>query len=62
MEPTYKSPAIESLLQQITGKNRRDTIMAGECTTCSATSITIASFRNLLSVKEYQISGMCQKC
>lgn len=32
---------------------------AGRCPTCM---LTITDFRDELSVREYNISGMCQKC
>ena len=62
MEPTWKSAPIENLITTMMGKDRRKTIQLGECMTCSCKDITISSFRDELSVKEYTISGMCQEC
>ncbi len=56
---TKKSPGIERLLTSVTGKDRGDTIRAGKCTTCNNSA---TDFKDALSVREYQISGMCQKC
>ena len=36
-------------------------VEAGNCPTCNQ-PIAIDSFRDSLSRKEFQISGMCQKC
>lgn len=34
----------------------------GYCATCGDGPVTRESFKDELSVKEYGISGMCQKC
>lgn len=57
--PTEKHPSIENVLSMMMGKNRRDTILSRECMTCGADAI---EFRDELSMREYSISGMCQKC
>jgi len=59
MEPTKKAPEIENLITSFTGKDRRETIKASLCATCDAQAV---EFRDALSMKEYTISGMCQKC
>lgn len=62
MIATKKSPAINDLLSKLAGKDRRATITQGGCMTCDTTGITVDSFRDALSIKEYTISGMCQSC
>lgn len=57
--PTPKSQDIDNLLTALTGKSRAEVIEARRCMTCTGTAET---FRDTLSVKEYTISGMCQKC
>lgn len=66
MQPTQKSPQIESLLTAITGKSRQDCIKNGTCTTCDTfdgiVRLEPGSFIDDLSRIEYTISGMCQNC
>jgi hypothetical protein len=58
-EPTYKSPAIESLLTSITGISRQDAMRLGICTWCKG---PVSQFKDVESRKEYCTSGMCQNC
>ena len=63
MKPTPKSPEISDFINSLLTINTREfAITEGLCATCKATDIEISSFTDDLSVKEYQISGMCQKC
>lgn len=61
MKPTEKAPIIEALLEKMTG--RSTSIAANRCV---ATPIgcgqPAAVFRDLLSAREYRISGLCQDC
>ena len=59
MEPTQKDEAIDNLLTLLMGKSRPETVRAGKCMTCDGDA---AGFRDDLSRREYQISGMCQRC
>lgn len=59
MEPTYKSPAIEELLTANAGISRQDAFNKRICTFCKG---PISEFKDVLSRKEYAISGLCQKC
>ena len=61
-KPTPKRSAVEMELQKIFAKDRPATIMAGSCMTCDTTDIVEADFTDDLSIKEYQISGLCQSC
>ena len=57
--PTEKSANVESALSLINdGKNRRAYILAGKCI---ITGEDAGPFRDELSKKEYEISGMGQK-
>ena len=54
-----KSPAINELIFAMTGKDLQATIRAGLCMTCDGKA---GVFNDRISVQEYKISGMCQKC
>ena len=62
MKATDKHFELDVLASIFTGKDRRATIAAGECMTCDSQGNNAQSFTDDLSRKEYQISGMCQKC
>ena len=61
MEPSKKAPGIEAFLENLTG--RTTAITQQTCvrapTGCGGPA---TEFRNALSRREYQISGLCQKC
>jgi|13_taG_2_1085334.scaffolds.fasta_scaffold01965_11 hypothetical protein len=59
MKATQKHHEIESLLTSITGKSRPQMVLEALCTTCDGVA---KSFKDEVSEKEYQISGMCQSC
>jgi len=61
MKATYKGDAIEALLTAITGRSRVECIDTLTCATCGGDAQKVA-FRDPLSWKEYNLSGMCQKC
>ncbi|HIB83895.1 MAG TPA: hypothetical protein EYO59_04635 [Chromatiaceae bacterium] len=61
MKASKKSPAIDSILEAITGRNRMESILTLTCATCGNDAQNHA-FRDTLSWKEFNISGMCQKC
>ena len=58
---TPKHPVIDALLTSITGRNRQECVDSLTCATCGGDCLKHA-FRDPLSWKEFQISGMCQKC
>ena len=60
--PTQKRSEVELELAKIFGKSRPSTILAGSCMTCDTTDIVEADFKDDISIKEYAISGLCQKC
>jgi len=59
MQPTEKSPQIDEFLKAITGRDRTQSIKENKCNLCGGEAI---SFRDVLSTREYAISGMCQRC
>ena len=59
--PTVKVPALESAITAITGVDRREAITSKTCPCCGS-AVTLDSFKDELSLKEFGISGMCQTC
>lgn len=58
-EPAKKAPGIDALLSDLMGRDRGATIRSNKCMTCGGDA---NDFKDALSVKEYGISGMCQRC
>ena len=59
--PTVKAPALESAISAITGVDRREALTSKTCTCCGS-AVTLDSFVDELSLKDFHISGMCQFC
>ena len=59
MKPENKSPEIDRLLQTLAGIPRRQAIHEGFCMMCRGPA---TEFKDELSIKEFTISGLCQKC
>lgn len=63
MTPTNKSPEVETAITNTFGFDRRTGIEANTCCPppigCGKPATT---FRDDISVKEYRISGLCQRC
>lgn len=57
--PTDKNPAIDNFLSGIMGKSRIQTIKENKCMWCGGEA---TSFRDVVSEREYAISGYCQSC
>ena len=57
--PTSKAPAIDLLLSSVIGKSREIQIASHKCMTCGGDAV---DFKDDISRKEYNISGMCQEC
>lgn len=55
---SYKSKAMKDLIDEVF-PNTLDSIESGKCPVCKD---IITGFRNLDSAREYEISGLCQKC
>jgi len=65
MEPSKKSPKLEEGIKQISGVDRIAAIRANRCVDAPigcGKPVTLTSFRDNLSRKEYAISGLCQEC
>ena len=60
-QPSVKSPEIDATIIALTGIDRKQTITDKRCVWCSK-KVTFESFKDELSLKEYQISGICQDC
>lgn len=58
MSFTPKHPAIEDMMESIAGRKRE----AGHCVFENDGKEHNLEFRDLLSRKEFSISGMCQTC
>jgi hypothetical protein len=61
MIPTFKSKKIDSFLTKLSGVSRKESILANKCTLCKS-ECKSEEFKDNLSLKEYFISGMCQRC
>jgi hypothetical protein len=59
MEANEKNPQLEALLTSITGVSRVGAVSEGSCVACSEMA---TEFRDEISVGEYRISGLCQRC
>lgn len=57
--PTDKAPAIDKLITEIFGIDRKESIQSDTCTWCKGPAI---EFRNEISIQEYALGGFCQKC
>jgi hypothetical protein len=57
--PTQKSPQVEDFLTQFAGISRQEAAAKSCCTFCRQLAL---EFKDVLSVREYQISGLCQSC
>ena len=59
--PTVKAPELDDLIAAHMGVDRRQAITSKTCATCGQ-DVTLDSFKDELSLKEFHISGMCQNC
>lgn len=59
MKPEPRPVGVEQLLKDLCGKGRAEEIEANRCATCDKPDL---NFTDGLSLKEYKISGMCQRC
>ncbi len=61
--PSEKSPEIDAAMTHIFGFDRRESIVANRCVPppigCGGPA---TEFRDPESRREYEISGLCQKC
>lgn len=59
--PSQKHENVDKAIKELTGIDRIKSITEKTCPFCSKT-ITLDSFRDELSLKEFHISGLCQGC
>jgi len=57
-----KSPEMEKFLESFSQKVFGRSRQGDACVTCGSTNISCGSFRDAMSIKEFKISHMCQKC
>lgn len=57
--PTEKSKAVDKVIKDFFGFDRKAIIESDTCVFCGKPATT---FRDELSEKEYSISGICQTC
>ena len=60
--PSLKSEQIDDLFKNLYGIDRKTSISNCTCVSCGAENITEESFSDELSLREFHISGLCQKC
>jgi len=59
VKPAKKDNLLNEILNTV--YNREEKIVNNRCVLCNKL-VTIDSFRDLLFLKEYSISGLCQDC
>lgn len=59
MIATVKAKGIDLALAGLMGKDRTSTIEKGKCVRCTTPDL---KFKAEINKREYQISGMCQRC
>ncbi len=59
VEPVERHPELEAFLEALNGISPKQAIEAGICAACKQEA---NKFTDELSVREYAISGLCQKC
>ena len=59
VEPVERHPELEAFLEALNGISPKQAIEAGICAACKQEA---NKFTDELSVTEYAISGLCQKC
>lgn len=62
MKPSEKHPQIDNFINQIFGIDRKASITNNVCTMCKRNIDPTTEFKDDLSRKEFQISGLCSNC
>ncbi len=61
--PSEKSPAVERMLTNLFGVNREEAILNEVCVAAPVgCGKPVEGFRTDLTAREYEISGLCEKC
>ena len=60
-EPFKRSPGLDTFLQKLnpSGRNVTESVKSDICSSCGKSAV---EFKDVISRKEYSISGLCQKC
>lgn len=75
-QPSSKAEVVEQMITSVMGRDRRGVIMSHRCMTCQQpmlcrtcnqpeathTGHAFMPFRDSVSLREYSLSGMCQRC
>ena len=59
VEPVERHPELEAFLEALNGISPKQAVQDGICAVCKEEA---NEFTDALSVTEYAISGLCQKC
>jgi len=62
MSMIKRAPQLQALLDQFTKKNFGTVQTSEACVCCKSVKVQPQDFKNAISKKEFEISGMCQKC
>ena len=60
-QPSKKTAAMDATIHAVFGIDRKESITNKLCSFCGA-KVTLDSFTDELSLKEFHISGLCQQC
>jgi len=59
---TQKTESMETFLSQVSNVLLGHARDEGVCVTCGSSRVQKGDFRDILSLREYNISRMCQSC
>tara|TARA_R110000823_G_scaffold282984_1_gene401188 strand:- start:93 stop:356 length:264 start_codon:yes stop_codon:yes gene_type:complete len=59
VEPVERHPELEAFLEALNGISPKQAVQTGICAVCKEEA---NEFTDALSVTEYAISGLCQRC
>ncbi len=59
VEPAERHPELEAFLEALNGISPKQAVQTGICAVCKEEA---NEFTDALSVTEYAISGLCQRC
>ena len=62
MEPTKKSFKLNCAINDLFGIDREKSIKSNKCVFCAKEINPATEFRDEISKREFQISGICQGC
>jgi len=62
MEMFKREPKMQEFIDNLSQKTFGNRITAGKCVSCNKDVNTDHDFKDMKSLQEYSISGLCQKC